>query len=386
MRDGVGFHVGRQRASLLENTNTLILRCEREARASKDPMALIQDTLRQYHAPRTSTNHRRLPAHPGLRADVLCGGGRAAPGRQSAVRKDPLSLVACRTGQGASGGLERRRDHPRLPAGRRERGRHGLRLRRRQPRHLRRPRHFRLAPKTRPAGRNHRRHLGRALRAGQGRPARLPPRHAPLGACGRLPRSLPRGGRRAVAVRPRRRSHHLLGGRLGARHDGGADRSRSRPRPRRCGGGMVPAHPHPRRHGAAADGPPPSPRYQRRKPARGAPRHGGEPRVAEAAQRPRLSRRRLASTARTAVPEPARPQHPRPLSGAPSRPRPPAPPRDVAPHSRRGDRHRLRLRQPVCPRLLPRLWRGGPPAAAAGGAGGGRRRAGIGGWRRRRAD
>ena len=88
-----------------------------------------------------------------------------------------------------------------------------------------------------------------------------------------------------VAVRPRRRPHHLLGRRLGARHDGRADRPRPRPRARGGGRRLVPAHPYPRGHGAAADGPPPPSRHQRRGPARRAPRHGGEPRVAEAARR-----------------------------------------------------------------------------------------------------
>ena len=107
----------------------------------------------------------------------------------------------------------------------------------------------------------------------------------------RLPRGLPRCRRRAVAVRDRRRPHHLLGRHLRARHDGGADRARSRPRARGRGRRLVPAHPHPRGHGAAAHGPPLSARRRRREAARGAARHGD-----------RASRRR--SPAR---PSPARP-------------------------------------------------------------------------------
>ena len=49
---------------------------------------------------------------------------------------------------------------------------------------------------------------------------------------------------------------------------------------------------------------------------------------------------------------------------APPRPRPPAPPRDVAARARRGGRHRVRLRQPVRPRLCPRLRRAAEPDAS----------------------
>ena len=97
--------------------------------------------------------------------------------------KDPVPLVARRAGQGTGRRLERRRDRPRLSARRGERRRHRLRLRRRQPGHLRRSRHLRLAPPARPAGRHHRRHLRRALcarRAGllDGRRATLHWEHA----------------------------------------------------------------------------------------------------------------------------------------------------------------------------------------------------------------
>ena len=265
----------------------------------------------------------------------------------------PVPLVARGTGRRAGRRLERRRHHPRRQAGKRQPRRHGLRLRRRQPGDLRRPRHLRLAPQARPARCRDRRHFRRALRAGQGRSARWTPGNAALGARRRLPRGLPRRRCRAVAVRHRRRPHHLLGRRLGARHDGGADRPRPRPRSRRSGRRVVPPHPHPRRHGTAADGPPPPPRRQRRETPRRAPRHGGEPRAAQAARGARPPRRRLAPATRAAVSRPARPEHPRPLPRAPPRPRPPAPPRDVAARARHRGRHRVRLGQPVQPRLWP---------------------------------
>ena len=187
------------------------------------------------------------------------------------------------------------------------------------------------------------------------------PRHAALGASARLPRGVSRRRRGAVAVRDRRQPHHLLGRHLGARHDGGADRARSRPPARRRRRRLVPPHPYPRGLRPPAHGSPLPARRRRREAARRAARHGEsletpQPRAALA-----RAGRHLAPAARAAVPSPYRPRHPRPLSLAAAGARAPAPARDDAAGARRGARHRLRLGEPVRPRLSPRLRRAAEP-------------------------
>ena len=125
-------------------------------------------------------------------------------------------------------GLERGRHHSRCRRRYRPRRRHAVRLRRRQPRHLQRQIGVRLAEKARAARRHHRRHFRRALHPCQGRAARRPPGDAALGASAVVPRGVSGYRRCPIAVRDRRQPHHLLRRHLGARHDGGPDRARSR--------------------------------------------------------------------------------------------------------------------------------------------------------------
>ena len=75
--------------------------------------------------------------------------------------------------------------------------------------------------------------------------------------------------------------------------------------------------------------------------------------------------RHLAPPARAAVPPPYRPWRPSSLPLAQVGTSPPAPARDHAARARRGARHRLRLRQPIRPRLCPRLRRAAEPHPAA---------------------